>query len=87
MKVEVIGKKFGSFTDKETGSVVDYGKLHCIAPFDMSATGVVGSQCLILSVRPDVLKGIPAPCTADLQFNQYGRLADFEVLSVPEVCE
>lgn len=86
MKVEVIGKKVGSFT-KESGEVVDYGKLHCIAPFDISSSGVVGTQCLILSVRPDVLAGIPAPCTADLQFNQYGRLAGYEVLSVPEVFE
>lgn len=80
MIVKVVGKKVGTFTDKETGQVVEYGKLHCVGKFDMSDSGAEGEMCMILSCKPKFLYEIPVPCNADIQFNQYGRLADVNVM-------
>lgn len=79
MKVEVIGKKSGTFTDKDTGQVIEYGKLHCIGDFGLNDSGSYGRCCLILSCKPSYLDSIPVPCTAKLEFNQYGRLSGVEV--------
>lgn len=80
MKVEVIGKKSGTFTDKETGQVIEYGKLHCIGEFALNDSGSEGRSCLILNCKPSYLASIPVPCTANIEFNQYGRLSAVEVL-------
>ena len=84
MKVEVIGKKSGSFTDKGTGELVQYGKLHCIGSFDVSDDGAVGKQCMIISCPPRSLEDVPVPCIADVQFNQFGRLSAIDVVSFEE---
>ena len=81
MKVEIIGKKSGTFTDKDTGQVVEYGKLHCIGDFGCNDSGSEGRCCLILSCKPSYLSDIPVPCMANLEFNQYGRLSGVEVCS------
>lgn len=86
MKVEVVGKKSGEFTDKD-GKLVSFGKLHCVGNFDISERGTKGKSCLILSCPPQNLEGIPVPCTADIQFNQFGRLAAVDVLDAPEHVE
>ena len=87
MKVEVIGKKSGEFTDKTTGERISFGKLHCIGKFDISESGTTGKQCMIISCAPRNLEDIPIPCTADIQFNQYGRLASVEVIAFEEGVE
>lgn len=35
MKVKIIGKRSGSFTDKKTGELVSFGKMSCITPFPL----------------------------------------------------
>lgn len=80
MKVQIIGKKSGSFTDKDTGEVINFGKIHAIGNFSLDDSGCEGQQCLIISCKPAVIKSIPIPCTADLEFNQYGRLAGIEII-------
>lgn len=80
MKVEIFGKKSGSFTDKDTGQLVEYGKLHCVGEFPATDNEAFGKQCMIISCAPRVLSGIPVPCNANLDFNQYGRLAGIEIL-------
>ena len=80
MKVQVVGKKVGSFTKKETGEIINYGKLHCVGNFDLSDSGAEGQQCMIISCSPKYLDDIPVPCTADVQFNQYGRFAGFDII-------
>lgn len=86
MKVEVVGKKSGEFTDKN-GKLVSFGKLHCVGNFDISERGTKGKSCLILSCPPENLEGIPVPCTADIQFNQFGRLAGVDILDASEESE
>ena len=84
MKVQVIGKKSGSFMDKDTGEMITFGKLHCVGKFSLDDSGCEGDQCLIVSCKPAVLKNIPVPCRADLEFNQFGRLAGLEILDDEE---
>ena len=50
MIVKVVGKKVGSFTDKESGQVIEYGKLHCIGKFDMSDNGAEG-EIITMTIR------------------------------------
>lgn len=80
MKVKIVGKKSGTFTSKDTGEVISFGKLHCIGAFPLDEKGTDGDQCLIISCNPNALEDIPVPCDADLDFNQWGRLASVEVI-------
>ena len=83
MKVEIIGKKSGSFTNKD-GEYIEFGKLHCVGDFSMDESGTNGKSCYIISCKPKYLVDIPVPCFADVQFNQYGRLAGVNILSEGE---
>ena len=74
MKVKIIGKRSGSFTDKKTGELVSFGKMSCITPFHLDQKDSEGEQALEVSVRPDVLVNVPVPSEAELDFNQNGSL-------------
>ena len=80
MKVEIIGKRLGSFTDKKTGELVRFGKMSCIAPFSLDNKDCEGQQALEVSVRPDVLCNIPIDSQAELDFNQNGSLIGINLL-------
>ena len=75
MKVKIIGKRSGSFTDKKTGELVSFGKMSCIDQKDCE-----GEQALEVSVRPDVLVNIPVPSEAELDFNQNGSLIGINLI-------
>lgn len=80
MKVKIIGKRSGSFTDKKTGELVSFGKMSCITPFPLDQKDSEGEQALEVSVRPDVLVNVPVPSDAELDFNQYGSLIGINLL-------
>ena len=80
MKVKIIGKRSGSFTDKKTGVLVRFGKMSCITPFPLDQKDSEGEQALEVSVRPDVLVNVPVPSEAELDFNQNGSLIGINLL-------
>ncbi len=80
MKVKIIGKRSGSFTDKKTGELVSFGKMSCITPFPLDQEDCEGEQALEVSVRPDVLVNIPVPSEAELDFNQNGSLIGINLI-------
>lgn len=80
MKVKIIGKRSGSFTDKKTGELVSFGKMSCITPFPLDQKDSEGEQALEVSVRPDVLCNIPIDSEAELDFNQNGSLIGINLL-------
>lgn len=80
MKVKIIGKRSGSFTDKKTGELVSFGKMSCITPFSLDQKDSEGEQALEVSVRPDVLVNVPVPSDAELDFNQNGSLIGINLL-------
>lgn len=80
MKVKIIGKRSGSFTDKKTGELVSFGKMSCITPFPLDQKDSEGEQALEVSVRPDVLVNVPVPSDAELDFNQNGSLIGINLL-------
>lgn len=80
MKVKIIGKRSGSFTDKKTGELVSFGKMSCITPFPLDNKDCEGQQALEVSVRPDVLVNVPVPSEAELDFNQNGSLIGINLL-------
>ena len=80
MKVKIIGKRSGSFTDKKTGELVSFGKMSCITPFPLDQKDSEGEQALEVSVRPDVLVNVPVPSEAELDFNQHGSLIGINLL-------
>lgn len=78
MAMKVIGKRFGSFTDKQTGSVVNFGKLY-VTYEDSTVSGVQGTIAEAISVKPDVLQEIPIGSDVTLIYNKYGKVEDFNV--------
>lgn len=80
MKVKIIGKRSGSFTDKKTGVLVCFGKMSCITPFPIDQKGCEGDQALEVSVKPEVLANVPVPSDANLDFNSKGNLIAIELL-------
>lgn len=80
MKVKIIGKRSGSFTDKKTGELVSFGKMSCIIPFPLDQKDSEGEQAFEVSVRPDVLVNVPVPSEAELDFNQNGSLIGINLL-------
>lgn len=80
MKVKIIGKRSGSFTDKKTGELVSFGKMSCITPLPLDQKDCEGEQALEVSVRPDVLVNIPVPSEAELDFNQNGSLIGINLI-------
>lgn len=80
MKVKIIGKRSGSFTDKKTGELVSFGKMSCITPFPIDQAGCEGDQALEVSVKPEVLANVPVPSEANLDFNSKGNLIAIELL-------
>lgn len=80
MKVKIIGKRSGSFTDKKTGELVSFGKMSVVTPFPIDQTGCEGEQALEVSVKPNVLADIPVPSEANLDFNSKGNLISIELL-------
>lgn len=80
MKVKIVGKRSGSFTDRTTGEMVSFGKMSVVTPFPIDQTGCEGEQALEVSVKPNVLADIPVPSEANLDFNSKGNLIAIELL-------
>lgn len=80
MKVKIVGKRSGTFTDRTTGELVSFGKMSVVTPFPIDQTGCEGEQALEVSVKPNVLADIPVPSEANLDFNSKGNLIAIELL-------
>lgn len=80
MKVKIVGKRSGSFTDRTTGEMVSFGKMSVVTPFPIDQAGCEGDQALEVSVKPEVLANVPVPCEANLDFNSKGNLIAIELL-------
>lgn len=80
MKVKIVGKRSGSFTDKKTGELVSFGKMSVVTPFPIDQAGCEGDQALEVSVKPEVLANVPVPSEANLDFNSKGNLIAIELL-------
>ena len=80
MKVKIVGKRSGSFTDRTTGDMVSFGKMSVVTPFPIDQKGCEGDQALEVSVRPEVLANVPVPSEANLDFNSKGNLISIELL-------
>ncbi len=78
MAMKVIGKRIGSFKEKETGKEVAYGKLY-VTYEDSTVTGLQGSIAEAISVRPEILQEIPVGSEVVLIYNRYGKVEDFTV--------
>lgn len=76
MAMKVIGKRIGSFKEKETGKDVAYGKLY-VTYEDSTMTGLAGSIAESISVRPEILQEIPVGSEITLIYNRYGKVEDF----------
>lgn len=76
MAMKVIGKRIGSFKEKETGKEVAYGKLY-VTYEDSTMTGLTGSIAEAISVKPEILQEIPVGSDIVLIYNKYGKVEDF----------
>ncbi len=81
MKVKIIGKETVNYTDKKTGYPAQFSKLHCISNFPLDTSNPSeGDMCLEVSCNPSILPTIPIGCTANLDFNQQGRLQAIDII-------
>ena len=80
MKVKIVGKRSGSFTDRTTGDMVSFGKMSVVTPFPIDQKGCEGDQALEVSVKPEVRAYVPVPSEANLDFNSKGNLISIELL-------
>lgn len=80
MKVKIVGKRSGTFTDRTTGEMVSFGKMSVVTPFPIDQAGCEGDQALEVSVKPEILANVPVPSEANLDFNSKGNLIDIELL-------
>ncbi len=80
MKVKIVGKRSGTFTDRTTGELVSFGKMSVVTPFPIDQKGCEGDQALEVSVKPEVLANVPVPSEANLDFNSKGNLIAIELL-------
>lgn len=80
MKVKIVGKRSGTFTDRTTGELVSFGKMSVVTPFPIDQNGCEGDQALEVSVKPEVLADVPVPSDANLDFNSKGNLIAIELL-------
>lgn len=81
MKVQIVGTYSNTFTDKKTGETVSYGYLYAIGHFGMNEIGKYSGQpVFVIGCKPENIPDSPVPYSADVQFNQKGRLVDLEVL-------
>jgi len=80
MAVKVIGKRTGSFKDKDNGREVAFGKLF-VTYEDSTVTGLQGSIAESISVKPEILQEIPVGSDIVLIYNRYGKVEDFTLKS------
>ena len=71
----VIGKRTGSFQDKQTGQNVTFGKLYVV----YESKNVEGQVAEAISVKPDLLKDIPVGSEIELYYNKFGRVFSFDL--------
>lgn len=76
MAYQVVGKKSGTFTDRKTGEVVEFGKLYVNYP----ELNVEGLSCEAVSLKPDALQNIKVGEQVRLDRNQYGKVISVEVV-------
>lgn len=76
MACQVVGKKSGTFTDKKTGEVVEFGKLYVTYP----DSTVEGLSCEAVSLKPEMIKGLSVGDNVRLNRNQYGRVIEVELV-------
>lgn len=80
MKVKIVGKRSGTFTDRTTGELVSFGKMSVVTPFPFDQKGCEGDQAFEVSVKPEVLANVPVPSEANLDFNSKGNLIAIDLL-------
>lgn len=78
MAMKVIGKRIGSFKDKDSDRSISFGKLY-VTYEDSTISGVQGTIAEAISVRPEVLQEIPIGSEVVLIYNRYGKVEDFTV--------
>jgi hypothetical protein len=76
MAMKVMGKRTGSFKDKDNGKEVAFGKLY-VNYEDSTVTGVQGTIAEAISVKPELLEKIPIGSDVTLIYNKYGKVDDF----------
>ncbi len=76
MAMKVIGKRIGSFKDKDSDRTISFGKLY-VTYEDSTVTGVQGTIAETISVKPEVLEEIPIGSEIVLIYNRFGKVEDF----------
>lgn len=79
MKVEFIGRKKMDFTAQD-GNHIEGLRLYVTHPAK-GVDGIVAEQLFCNVNRPEyeALEGCKLPCSMEVEFNRYGRPAQFEI--------
>lgn len=69
----VLGKKLGSFKDKETGKVIEYGKVFVISD-DTGDEDLDGQACEALTIKPSMIDDFSVGDNIKLSYNKWGKV-------------
>ena len=72
----VVGKKTGSFNDRKTGELIEYGRLYVTYPYE-SVEGVMAEECRL---KPATIAGVEVGDKVRLERNQYGKVIFVEAV-------
>lgn len=78
MAVKVVGKRVGSFNDKQTGQAVNFGKIY-VTYEDAEMSGLTGLVAEAISVKPEIAQEIPVNSFVTLVYNRYGKVESVKV--------
>lgn len=78
MAVKVIGKRIGSFTDKKTGELIQFGKVFVTYP-DSTMQGLMGEVAESISMKPELVQEVPVGSEITVIYNKYGKAEDFTI--------
>lgn len=78
MAVKVIGKRIGTFTDKQNGNEVKFGKVY-VEYADEQMKGLTGLCAEAISMRPELVQEVPVGSEITIIYNKYGKADDFTV--------
>lgn len=75
----VVGLQKGSFTDRRTGRVINYAKIHALL-YGYQKDGLIGTAVEAVSIPFDLADKIDLGNYYMLVYNRYGRVTDVHLV-------
>lgn len=75
----VVGVQRGTFTDRQTGQVINYAKMHAML-YGFEKDGLIGTAVEKVSIPVSLVDKIDIGQYYMLVYNRYGRVSDIQLV-------